>query len=137
MPRSKKTPRGKLTLRSKFEASFFDALLKEGFNKKFLTECYESVKLPYTLEKVYKPDWNFGKFLIECKGRFTGTDRMKMLKARGNKDIRLVFMQDNYLSKKSNTKYSDWCEKNQFKYHVVGSTKEYIPLSWLKELRSK
>ena len=44
-------------------------------------------------------------------------------------DIRLLFMRDNYISKKSKTKYSDFCKKRNIKYHV--SVMGEIPKEWL------
>jgi len=48
-----------------------------------------------------------------------------------DKDIRLLFMRNNKISKVSNTKYSDWCDKRSIKYHV--SEQGNVPREWLDE----
>lgn len=42
-------------------------------------------------------------------------------------DIRMVFAADNKLHKHSPTRYSDWCVKNGFKYHIGID----VPREWL------
>jgi len=71
------------------------------------------------------------KILIEAKGVFTADNRKKHLALQEEYpelDIRFVFQRDNWLTRKHATKYSDWCEKNCFKY-AIGS----IPEEWLNE----
>lgn len=66
---------------------------------------------------------------IETKGKFTSRDRSKMVdvkKAHPDLDIRFVFMRDNYLSKRSKIRYSDWAIQNNFEY-AIGD----IPDEWL------
>ena len=87
-----------------------------------------------------------GKIVIEAKGRFTLQDRRKMLLVKEKHpdlDIRIVLQSDNYLTKltkkqkqkkKQNIpfkkdRYSDWCKKHGFKYHVDKDGK--IPKEWL------
>lgn len=101
--------------RSKFEAKV-RAALGAAWD-------YESEQLPYTLENRYWPDFTHKttKVIIEAKGRFTGADRRKMLRVREahpERDIRLCFMRDNKLNKKSATTYTAWATKNGFKSTV-------------------
>ncbi len=69
--------------------------------------------------------------IIETKGLFTAANRttMKLVKEwHPDLDIRMVFMRDNKVHKKSDMRYSDWCEKNGIPYAIGG-----IPEEWLKE----
>lgn len=116
------------TYRSKFERKIAKELVSKG--AKF---DYESERHAYTmvLSRHYLVDFVLESgIVIETKGRFTSDDRRKFLCLRAQHpdlDIRLVFMRDNTLSKKSKTKYTDWCEKNGFKC-AVG----HVPEEWLK-----
>lgn len=109
--------------RSKFEARVAAALGKGWL--------YEATKLTYTLTNRYSPDfkkgigepdgYRDGTVFIEAKGRFTGTDRRKMLAVKAQHpraDIRLVFMRDNPLYKGAKSKYSDWCKKHNFPFSI-------------------
>lgn len=84
---------------------------------------YECERLAYVLENNYWPDFTHKatKIIVEAKGRFTGADRRKMLKVKEghpNRDIRICFMRDNKLNKKSATTYTAWATKNGFKSSV-------------------
>lgn len=48
-----------------------------------------------------------------------------------DRDIRMLFMRDNYISKQSKTKYSTWCDKRNIKYHV--SLMGTVPEEWLND----
>ena len=70
----------------------------------------------------YTPDfWIPSKsMVIEAKGKFTSENRTKMLdiiEAWPDLDIRMWFMYDNKLSKKSKVRYSDWAERHGVAYH--------------------
>lgn len=127
--------------RSQFESTFSEHLDKLG-----VEYGYETDYILYEVPRKYKPDFILPrpnrkpiwerKLYIELKGRFTSADRSKMLEVKNQNsllDIRLVFMQNNYLYKGSKTRYSDWAEKYGFPYHIVGSTKKLIPDEWLQE----
>jgi hypothetical protein len=43
-------------------------------------------------------------------------------------DIRILFQTDNWISKKKTSRYSDWCDKNGFIYHIG----EEVPESWVE-----
>ena len=75
---------------------------------------------------------------IETKGYFKPQDRAKHVlvrKQHPEADIRIIFTQDGKVSVK--TRYSQWCEKNNIKYHIVtpSNLKEgnIIPQGWLEE----
>jgi len=96
---------------------------------------YEPYKLNYVLEKTYIPDFVLAdtNIHIEAKGYLKPEDRQKMIavkKANPDLDIRLWFQKDNYLTKSKKSKYSDWAEKNGFKYHIG----EELPKEWLKKM---
>jgi len=137
----KRTPKKKVKevkkkgrkFRSKFEAN-----VDTYIQKKNLEYGYESETLVYTLN--YYPDFIIetqnGKVYIETKGHFPSEDRMKMLSVKKNHpdlDIRMVFMQDNKINKKSVTRYTDWCEKHGFPSYVVGGSARMLPLEWTDE----
>ncbi len=124
------TTRRRKPYRNSFETFTADTLLKSGY--KFL---YEKIRIPYKKQHHYLADWLLtdNNIIIETKGHFTGTDRTKHLLIKEqypDLDVRFVFVdgKDNYLSKKSNTKYSDWCKRYGFKY-AFGK----IPTRWLNE----
>lgn len=107
---------------------------------------YEHHLLQYIVPeqvKNYWPDfWIKNKWndvYIEFKGRFSGTDRKKMLAVKKENpylDIRLIFEQDRIYSNKTTKKklrYSDWAKKHGFKYHVGIS----LPKDWISELKSE
>jgi hypothetical protein len=69
---------------------------------------------------------------IETKGRLTSEDRKKHLWIKAQHpeiDLRFVFSNpQSRIAKGSNTRYCDWCTKNNFKF-----SRGSIPLSWIKE----
>jgi hypothetical protein len=104
-----------------------------------LNWAYEETRICFTQpakNRRYTPDFEIeGKkcaILIETKGRFTLADRQKhiMIKEQHpDLDIRFVFQNSRArISKGSKTRYSDWCEKNGFKY-----ADKLIPLEWIEE----
>lgn len=94
---------------------------------------YEPFNIEYEGPKRrYKPDFVLhGGVIIEVKGRFTGVDRAKHLlikKQHPELDIRFVFQIDQRLTKRSSTKYSEWCDKHGFKYAF-----NTVPREWITE----
>ena len=83
--------------------------------------------------RTYTPDFQLDNGIIcEAKGLFDNEDRRKHLaiqKQHPELDIRFVFSNAQAkLYKGSKTRYSGWCEKNNFKWaHRV------IPMDWLTE----
>ena len=90
--------------------------------------------LNYVKSAVYWPDFTLDNgILIECKGRFTATDRTKMLRVKNQNphaDIRLVFQRaSNRLTKSPNSiTYGEWADKHGFPW-AQGT----IPVEWLDE----
>lgn len=112
--------------RSGFEEKV--ALALQGAGVSF---SYETLSLPYVLEKKYKPDFILPNgVILEVKGLWTGSDRTKHMKVREahpDLDIRFVFMNaHNRLSKRSKTTYAQWCDKKGFKW-----CHKKIPKSWI------
>lgn len=130
-----------LTFRSGMEERVAKELhsLKEPVN-------YERDRIPYTQPSVvrtYTPDFTLddrgptGSIYCELKGLFSSADRKKHLlikKEYGDKvDIRFVFYNPTAkLSKKSKTRYCDWCDKHGFKWAAHS-----IPMAWLSERTSR
>ena len=95
---------------------------------------YEMVKLKYVVNetRTYTPDFLLPNgIIIESKGRFVAADRKKHLLVKQQHpdlDIRFVFTNSRAkISKRSNTSYGDWCEKNGFLY-----ADKLIPEGWIK-----
>ncbi|NTB86865.1 endodeoxyribonuclease [Agrobacterium tumefaciens] len=99
--------------RNKFEKAFGDAHphLK-----------YEALRLKYTIEHQYTPDWIDPETgaIFETKGRFVSADRSKHLAIKSQHpdiDITMVFMKPNLpLYKGSKTTYAQWCDKHGIKW---------------------
>lgn len=134
--------------RSKWRTEYKGLTLRSGFEKKVavfldgkkIKYAYEQDKIKYvepSTDRTYTPDFKLPNgIFIECKGRFTPADRRKMaliVEQHPELDVRMVFMQDNTLSKKSKTTYSAWCAARGIKA-VVSATGE-IPKEWLKPSR--
>lgn len=122
-----------LTLRSGFEQK-----TAEYLDVKKIKYEYETLKVKYMVPESshsYTPDFVLPNgIIIECKGRWTPQDRKKMslvIEQNPDLDIRLLFMLDNTLTKKSKTTYSLWCEKRGIVCHV--SKDGEIPQTWTKE----
>ena len=85
-------------------------------------------------QMVYTPDFFFNErtFIVEAKGRFDAAHRVKALEFRKqypSVEYALLFEENNKLSKKSKTRYTDWAEKNGI-LCAVG----LMPRNWLKEV---
>ena len=127
--RPKVIPYKGISFKSKLEIDIYKQLKKF----KSLEVKYETIKLPYVLERTYIPDFvcnsKKGFFFIEVKGYLRPEDRTKMLaaiEANPGLDLRLVFSKDNVLRKGSKTKYSDWCKKHNIQYAIGSVPKEWI-----------
>jgi predicted nuclease of restriction endonuclease-like RecB superfamily len=110
--RTKSTNLGKF--KSKLEKNFSELLTTLGIPTK-----YEPDKFAYIKKHTYCPDFRISDTVyVETKGRFSGSDRTKMILAREqNPGLVLIlgFQNPNLtLSKASKTTYSAWCEKNDF-----------------------
>lgn len=128
--RPKRTTTSKYDFKSKLELTVFKKLKKI----KRIKVDYETVKLPYTLQKNYLPDFVITRsdgtiMYIEVKGYLRPEDRTKAIavqKANGPIDLRFVFSKDNLIHRKSKTRYSDWCKKHGFTYAIADD----IPKEW-------
>ena len=116
--------------RSKFEKT-----VVTGLQKKKIKYKYEEYVVKFTqpsISRTYLPDLYFPKtdIFVELKGVLKLEDRKKHLwiQEQTDYDIRFCFMNaNNKIRKGSKTKYSDWCEANNF----IWCDKE-IPLDWMK-----
>lgn len=111
--------------RSRFEATL--ALTLKGVGATFE---YETLKLKYTRECVYNPDFILPNgVIIEAKGYWLPADRTKHLRVREcnpEMDVRFCFQNaHNTLNKKSKTTYADWCDKHGFLW-----SHKTIPKEW-------
>jgi hypothetical protein len=101
-------------MRNKFE-KYIDKLLPNEF-------VYEAQKFPYTLIHTYLPDWiNLElKIMVEGKGMWCPKDRTKIITIQQTYPDWIIVMcfydSNKTLTKKSKTKYSDWCNKHNIKW---------------------
>jgi hypothetical protein len=99
--------------------SGFERTLAASMQRRKCKFEYETLKLSYTLNHVYSPDFILSNgIIIEAKGKLTPQDRTKMIaikKQYPELDIRFVFMRgDNTLNASSKTTYMSWAQKNGF-----------------------
>ena len=110
--------------------SGFEGRVKKNLDKAGIGYEYEKDRIPYTSSHYYKPDFTLSNgVIVEAKGLFLPEDRKKHLliqKQHPELDVRFLFQRDQKISKTSKTKYSDWCNKHNFKYHIG----EHIPKEW-------
>lgn len=128
MARRKRAPKYPAPYKSNFEYTIAQELEKLKSRAK-----YEPIKLPYTLDFVYNPDWVLPNgIILEAKGKLDYETRRKMLgvkEAHPDLDIRFVFMRaTNKIRKGSATSYGDWATANGFKW-----ADGHIPKSWITE----
>lgn len=78
----------------------------------------------------YTPDFFLDNgVIIEAKGRFTPKDRKIALAMKeAGTPTKMLFQFNNKLSRKSKTRYSDWCKKNEIDYAIRN-----VPDEWLGE----
>ena len=93
---------------------------------------YESIKVPYTIQHNYLPDFVLPNHVyLETKGYWDPADRRKVLAVKLDNpdiDLRMVFQAPyNKISKKSKTTYAMWCEKHD----IPWTSFHNIPLDWL------
>lgn len=64
----------------------------------------------------YTPDFFFKSWIIEAKGKFTAKDRKRfwaLRQAHGDKHrFGILFMRDNWMTKRKAQRYTDWCRTN-------------------------
>ena len=139
--RTKRTP--KEPYRSMFEEKIAGELNALGEEFEYEPYYYEyEAKVPrafcgscnssgcYTLRK-YTPDFYIPAMglTIESKGKFTAADRAKHVSVKRchpDLNVHFIFQRNNKLSRKSKSRYSDWCEKHGFTYAINEVPKEWI-----------
>ena len=84
---------------------------------------------------LYRTGWYTPDFILETgviletKGRFTASDRRKMLAVttqHPKERIVMLFMRDNKIHPKSKTHYSDWCMEHSIEYAIGHPLKEWL-----------
>ena len=115
--------------RSKYR-SRFEERLAAAVEQAKVNFSYETLRLPYTVERVYTPDFILPNgVIVEAKGYWEAGDRTKHLSVREahpDVDMRFCFLNaNNKLSKKSKTSYADWGDKKGFLW-----CEKVIPASW-------
>lgn len=114
--------------------SWLEADVARDLERRGVGFAYESLTIIYTEPakvRKYTPDFPLdNKVIVEVKGRWTAQDRRKMgevIEQNPDLDIRLLFAKDNPISKKSRTRYSDWCTKRNIQF-AIGTT---VPEAWV------
>ena len=131
--------------------SLYEYRIAQDLDKRGVEYTYEEFELTYlstprgrggfcsicgatdlSVWRTYTPDFRIiqTSVFIEAKGKFTAQDRRKHLQVRDShpdEDIRFLFQRDNKISRRSETRYSDWCDKNGFEYSI-GTT---VPEEWV------
>ena len=129
--------------KSKYELQQASRLVGEGilfeYEKheiKFLSEirnaeCLACGSTSVGKHRIYTPDFYLIEtdIFVETKGKFDAPTRTKMREvcAQSSKDIRMVFMRNNWLTRKHKMTYGRWCDLHDIQW-AVGD----IPLSWCK-----
>ena len=98
--------------------------------RKNLAECGECGSTNLIRTGRYTPDFVLANgTIIESKGRFEAKDRRKMLAVREDyPEYRwcIVFMVDNKISRRSETRYSDWCMQHEYEFSIGQVNKEWL-----------
>jgi len=130
--------------RSKFEDRVADYLTSKGMSFTYETYSYEyDEPLRKNLARCgdcgsttllrtgwYTPDFFLANgVIIESKGRFTASDRRKMVavqESHPDLNIKMLFMRDNKIHKNSTTLYSDWCMQNNYEFAIGEPLAEWL-----------
>lgn len=128
----------KATKSTSTKRSGYEDKVAENLELNNLDFGYEDVTVEYVTKRKYKVDFSFKNgILLESKGYFKSSDRTKHLRIKEQNpdlDIRFLFQADNWLTSKKSSRYSDWCKRHGFKYHV--SPTGEIPKEWIKEIKN-
>lgn len=117
-------------LKNHFERTTFKKLKKYG------KVDYEGQTLSYVLVRNYLPDFRlswlcsgiYQTTFVETKGYFSPEDRQKqkLIKEQyPDLDLRILFLADNKINRRSKTRYSDWCQQQGIAYAI-----REIPQDW-------
>lgn len=142
---SRRTKKDVGPYRSGFEATLAASLVRQDIPFKYEAEtfkiirsivgaqCYDCKSKRVVKPSRYTPDFFFKHWIVEAKGRFTANDRKRVLALLEtfvvdveDRRFALLFMYDNKISKSSDTRYSDWCEKNGVPYAVGWFNEEWL-----------
>ena len=117
----------------------YDSNFEKELHSKGLKGCsHHPKRIPYVIHREYEPDFQFGKVLIEAKGRFR--DRQESakyvwLRKSLPKGQELVFVFMNHRTpmpgskrRKNGTRQSmgEWATKQKFRWY----TPRNLPLDW-------
>lgn len=120
----------------------YDSKFEEDLHKGALSACkFHEASIPYTINRVYEPDFTIGKFVIECKGRFRDrneSNKYLWIAKALPKHKELVFVFMNHKTpmpgatrrKKCGTKQSmgEWATKQGIRWFTPRTT----PKRWRK-----
>lgn len=117
--------------RSKFEKAVADNAVLDSL--KGITYEADTIEYVWPERKAkYTPDFRLPNGIyVEAKGILDLETRKKhrlLQEQHPDKDIRFVFMRNSRLYKGSKTTYTDWCDKNGFKWAI-----KKIPEEWYHE----
>jgi hypothetical protein len=129
-PKAPAKPKEK-KMRSGFERKIAAALKERG-----VVYEYETDKITYTIPEskhYYVPDFKLPNGIyVEGKGIFDRDSRQKMvlvIEQNPDKDIRILFMRNNKLTRTAKQTYGEWCDKRNIKWAV--SSKGEVPEEWI------
>ena len=93
------------------------------------SECLACGSTSVGKHRIYTPDFYFPEtgVFVETKGKFDAATRTKMKEvcAQSTNDIRMVFMRNNWLTRKHKMTYGRWCDLHGIQW-AVGN----IPTEW-------
>lgn len=97
-----------------YESETFPILLDAG-----TAECPKCGKVKAVKRSRYTPDFFFKNWVIEAKGKFAAKDRKRLLglrdallESRYPRKLGILFMRDNWMTKRKKQRYTDWCAAN-------------------------
>ena len=118
--------------------SGFDSKLEVELSKKMTACDWKPDSIPYTMEKIYNPDAEYGDTIIEIKGRFrTSEEAKKYIWVRDNlpegKELVFVFSNPRTPMPRarkrkdgSRRSVSDWANHHGFRWY----DRTNIPTEW-------
>lgn len=110
--------------------SGFERTLDTQLKSHEINYSYETLKLPYTLESVYSPDFVLENgIILEAKGVLSPEDKRKMIaikKKYPELDIRFVFWDAEKKIPKTKQTHAEWARRNGFPF-----AHERIPEEWM------
>ena len=121
----------KKTATTKFRSKF-EETVAESLGKVCPDYEYETMRIPYIVERNYNPDFILPNGIIcEAKGYFKSADQRKhklIKKQQPDKDIRFVFQRASVRGQGSKLTCAEWCEKFGFLY-----AEGEVPEEWTLE----